>query len=68
MALLEESLTTAQAAKLLCVDVSRMRQRLRERSLFEIEYEGSWRLPRFPTPRGVGTRQRIAARLSYGLR
>lgn len=47
MALLEESLSTAQAAKLLRVDVSRVRQRLRERSLFGIEYEGSWRLPRF---------------------
>jgi hypothetical protein len=47
MALLEQSLSTQQAAKLLRVDVSRIRQRLRERSLFGIEYEGSWRLPRF---------------------
>jgi hypothetical protein len=47
MAVLEESLSTAQAAKILRVDVSRIRQRLRERSLFGIEYEGSWRLPRF---------------------
>jgi len=47
MALLEESLSAAQAAKLLNVDVSRIRQRLRERSLFGIEHEGSWRLPRF---------------------
>jgi hypothetical protein len=47
MALLEESLSAADAAKLLRVDVSRIRQRLRERSLFGIEYEGSWRLPRF---------------------
>jgi hypothetical protein len=47
MALLEESLSAAQAAKLLQVDVSRVRQRLRERSLFGIEHEGSWRLPRF---------------------
>jgi hypothetical protein len=47
MALLEESLSAADAAKLLRVDVSRVRQRLRERSLFGIEYEGSWRLPRF---------------------
>jgi len=47
MALLEDSLSTAQAAKLLRVDISRVRQRLRERSLFGIEYEGSWRLPRF---------------------
>ena len=47
MALLEESLSAADAAKLLRVDVSRIRQRLRERSLFGIEYAGSWRLPRF---------------------
>jgi hypothetical protein len=47
MALLEDSLSATEAAKLLRVDVSRVRQRLRERSLFGIEYEGSWRLPRF---------------------
>jgi hypothetical protein len=47
MALLEESVSAAEAAKLLHVDVSRVRQRLRERSLFGIEHEGSWRLPRF---------------------
>ena len=47
MALLEESLSAAEAAKLLRVDVSRVRQRLRERSLFGLEYEGTWRLPRF---------------------
>jgi len=47
MALLEESLSAAEAAKLLRVDVSRVRQRVRERSLFGLEYEGSWRLPRF---------------------
>jgi hypothetical protein len=47
MALLEESLSATDAAKLLRVDVSRVRQRLRERSLFGVEYEGSWRLPRF---------------------
>jgi hypothetical protein len=47
MALLEESLSTAEAAKLLKVDVTRVRQRLRERSLFGLEYEGTWRLPRF---------------------
>jgi hypothetical protein len=47
MALLEDSLSAAEAANLLRVDVSRVRQRLRERSLFGIEYEGSWRLPRF---------------------
>lgn len=47
MALLEESLSAAQVAKLLGVDVSRIRQRLRERSLFGVEHEGTWRLPRF---------------------
>jgi hypothetical protein len=47
MALLEESLSATQAAKLLNVDVSRIRQRLRERSLFGLEQEGAWRLPRF---------------------
>src|SRR6266851_633612 len=47
MALLEESLSAAEAAKLLHVDVSRVRQRLRERSLFGVEHEGGWRLPRF---------------------
>ena len=46
IALLEESLSAADAAKLLRVDVSRIRQRLRERSLFGIEYEGSWRRPK----------------------
>ena len=47
MALLEESLSATQVAKLLDVDVSRIRQRLRERSLFGLEQEGAWRLPRF---------------------
>ncbi|MBS0612210.1 MAG: hypothetical protein JSS24_03440 [Proteobacteria bacterium] len=52
MALLETSLTTAQAAKHLKVDVSRVRQRLRERSLYGIEYEREHRLPRFQFERG----------------
>src|SRR6202051_4549652 len=47
MALLEDSLSAADAAKLLRVDVSRVGQRLGKRSLFVIEYEGSWRFPRF---------------------
>jgi hypothetical protein len=47
MALLETSLTTAEAARYLKVDVSRVRQRLRERSLYGIEYDGERRLPRF---------------------
>jgi hypothetical protein len=47
MALLETSLTTAEAAQYLKVDVSRIRQRLRERSLYGIDYDGERRLPRF---------------------
>jgi hypothetical protein len=47
MALLETSLTTGEVAKYLKVDVSRVRQRLRERSLFGIDYDGEHRLPRF---------------------
>lgn len=47
MALIETSLPTAQAAAMLDVDVSRIRQRIRERSLLGVEYEGEWRLPRF---------------------
>jgi hypothetical protein len=47
MALLETSLTTAEAARYLKVDVSRIRQRLRERSLFGVDYDGERRLPRF---------------------
>ncbi len=47
MALLEGSVSAAEAAKLLRVDVTRVRQRLRERSLYGLEYEGTWRLPRF---------------------
>jgi hypothetical protein len=47
MALLDTSLTTAQAARHLKVDPSRIRQRLRERSLYGVEYDGEKRLPRF---------------------
>ncbi len=47
MALLETSFTTSQAAEYLKVDISRIRQRLRERSLFGVEYDGERRLPRF---------------------
>ena len=47
MALIETSLSTAEAATTLGVDVSRIRQRIRERSMFGVEYEGEWRLPRF---------------------
>jgi hypothetical protein len=47
MAMLDTSLTTTQAAKHLKVDPSRIRQRLRERSLYGIEYDGERRLPLF---------------------
>ena len=47
MALLETSYTTSEAAKYLRVDASRIRQRLREHSLFGIDYDGEKRLPRF---------------------
>jgi hypothetical protein len=47
MALLETSYSTSQAARYLKVDASRVRQRLRERSLFGIDYDGEKRLPRF---------------------
>ena len=47
MALIETSLSAAQAAALLGVDVSRVRQRIRARSLLGVEHEGEWRLPRF---------------------
>jgi len=47
MALLETSYTTSEAAKYLKVDASRVRQRLRERSLYGIDYDGEKRLPRF---------------------
>ena len=52
MALLETSYTTSQAARHLKVDASRVRQRLRENSLFGIEYDGEKRLPRFQFERG----------------
>ena len=47
MALLDTSLRTAAAAKYLKVDTSRIRQRLRERTLYGIEYDGERRLPKF---------------------
>src|ERR1700730_4181512 len=64
MALIETSLTTTQAANYLKVDVSRIRQRLRERSLFGIEYDGERRLPRFQFERYLvlpGLREVLAA-------
>ena len=64
MALLETSYTTGEAAKYLKVDASRIRQRLRERSLYGIDYDGERRLPRFQFEREQvipGVREILAA-------
>jgi hypothetical protein len=64
MALLETSYSTSQAARYLKVDVSRVRQRLRENSLFGIDYDGEKRLPRFQFERAQvipGLREVLAA-------
>jgi hypothetical protein len=64
MALLATSYSTAQAAKHLKVDASRVRQRLREHSLFGIDYDGEKRLPRFQFERQhviPGMREVLAA-------
>jgi hypothetical protein len=64
MALLETSYSTTQAAKYLKVDASRVRQRLRENSLFGIDYDGEKRLPRFQFERAQvipGLREVLAA-------
>ena len=69
MALLETSYTTSEAAKHLKVDVSRVRQRLREGTLFGVEYDGERRLPRFQFERRQvlpGLREVMAA-LPVGL-
>jgi hypothetical protein len=64
MALLETSYSTSQAARYLKVDASRVRQRLRENSLFGIDYDGEKRLPRFQFERAKvvpGMRDVLAA-------
>jgi hypothetical protein len=64
MALLETSYSTSEAASYLQVDASRIRQRLRENSLFGIDYDGEKRLPRFQFERKQvlpGIREVIAA-------
>jgi hypothetical protein len=69
MALLETSYSTSQAARYLKVDASRVRQRLRENSLFGIDYDGEKRLPRFQFERAKvipGLREVLAA-LPVGL-
>jgi hypothetical protein len=69
MALLETSYSTAQAARYLKVDASRVRQRLRDNSLFGLDYNGEKRLPRFQFERAQvipGLRAVLAA-LPQGL-
>jgi hypothetical protein len=69
MALLETSYTTSEASKHLKVDVSRVRQRLRDGTLFGVEYDGERRLPRFQFERRQvlpGLREVMAA-LPVGL-
>lgn len=64
MALVETSFTVAEVAAMLKVDVTRVRQRLRERSLYGVEYDGERRLPRFQFERGLvlpGLREVLAA-------
>ena len=64
MALLETSYSTSEAALNLKVDASRVRQRLRENSLFGIDYDGEKRLPRFQFERAQvipGLRDVLAA-------
>ena len=64
MALLETSYSTGEAASYLKVDASRIRQRLREHSLFGIDYDGEKRLPRFQFERKQvlpGMREVLAA-------
>ena len=64
MALLETSYSTRQAARYLKVDASRVRQRLRENSLFGIDYDGEKRLPQFQFERAKvipGLREVLAA-------
>jgi hypothetical protein len=54
-ALLATSLTVEQAAKLLGVDPSRVRQRLAARTLYGIKTHRGWRLPTFQFEDSVGT-------------
>ena len=46
-ALLAGSLTVAEAAAMLGVDTSRIRQRIAAGSLYAVKLRGGWRLPRF---------------------
>lgn len=50
--LVDTGLTAVESAKLLGVTDARIRQRLKERTLFAIKTGGSWRLPRFQFAEG----------------
>ena len=52
MALIETSMSTAEAAAMLKVGASGIRRRIREHSLLGLKHEGAWRLPRFQFERG----------------
>lgn len=72
-ALLGSSLSVAQAAALLGVAESRVRQRLGERTLYGIKRPGGWRLPRFQFAAPGATRgtvpgiERALQRLTFDL-
>lgn len=51
-ALLAQALTVPDAARMLGVNPSRIRQRLAERTLYGIRQRGGWRLPAFQFERG----------------
>jgi excisionase family DNA binding protein len=56
VAMMDEAMSVAEAAKRLRVDQSRVRQLLAAGSLYGIKVHGEWRLPRFQfTPRGTVT-------------
>jgi hypothetical protein len=64
LALIETSFTLAEVAELLQVDVNRIRQRLRDGSLFGVDDDGERRLPRFQFERHhvlPGIREVLAA-------
>ena len=50
--LVDTGLTTVESAKMLGVTDARIRQRLKERTLFAIKNGGSWRLPMFQFAEG----------------
>ena len=68
-ALLASSLSVAEAAALLHVDPSRVRQRLAARTLYGVKESGGWRIPRFQFdgPRALPGIDAVLPRLDPGL-